>query len=546
MDDQELLQMMVAEPWDTYRCAGWKGRLDLLRHTISVYIAYADRTYEDLCFVLDGHTELRYMVNKAAAVSDDYTMRGFVRFVFALKEGETKMFTWVTAHGKREWILSRDSTVLYAEIPEFREGFFIRYGTFRDECFAACEKAYGWGYKSDIQRIEVPERDLESLTWLEPEDEFELVRYLDDGRSFETTDTDRLLRFVDEHRAQEEILENPDPDRVQRFNDLYQAIKHYAAEQKPMRRARKVFPMIGKSFSWMKDNWEECDFRYNVSMDPNDWQDAVYRRYGDLPDGRHFGVYIWPKSEAWPQESAMMIVGKDRKMLVTFGIDNRDVPKRELWPQAAASSPSGNSIVWLKDGEIWAWQKDVKEKRFLSDGGDRLTSRLENVLVRDAIMRTDGILLMFLEDGRTMGYLCDADMVLFRWDDGWLPKTEEHRNLSWAIKQGMLDACPEELFVMVHESDSWGEYDGCGVKRVFFHPGVERIEGEILADNPGLEKIVIPAYVEYVEWGAFYNCVNLRELVINGDPARVANWDPEAFKGCPCEEEYLRLRSGGR
>ena len=240
MNDQELLQTIVAEPWDAYRRADWRGKLGLLRHNFSMHIAHADKTYEDLHVVLDGHAELKYSVNKAAAVSDDNIVRGFVRFVFALGEGETKLFTWVTAHGNKEWILSRDSAVLYVDVPEFGEGFFIRYGVFRDECFAAYEKVYAWGYMSDIQRIEVPERDLESLTWLEPEEEFELVRYLDDGRSFETTDTDRLLRFVDEHRAQEETLEDPDPDRIQRFNDLYQSIKYYIAEQKPMRRARKV------------------------------------------------------------------------------------------------------------------------------------------------------------------------------------------------------------------------------------------------------------------------------------------------------------------
>ena len=547
MDDQELLQSMVSEEWDIYRRADWKGRLDLLRHTISVYIAYADRTYEDLCFVLDGRSELRYMVNKAAAVSDDYTMRGFVRFVFGLKEGETKMFTWVTSHGNKEWILSRDKVALYVNAPEFKEDFFIRYGTFRDECFAAYEKVYGWGYKADIQRIEVPERDLESLTWLEPEEEFELVRYLDDGRSFETTDTDRLLRFVDEHRAQEKALEDPDPDRIQRFDDLYQAIKYYIAEQKPIRRAREVYPIIGKSFSWMEDNWEECDFQYNFTMDPDDLRDGVYRRYGDLPGGRHFGVSIWPKSDVFPPCSAMMIVNKKGRMQVNTEIDGRwdVVPQRDLWPQAAAASPSGKSIVWLKDGKIGAWQEDRKEKRFLQDDGHELTDRLDNVLVQDAVMRTDGILVMFMKDGRTMGYLCDADMILFRWDDGWLPKTDEHWKLSEAIKEGVLDTCPEDIFVMVHESDSWGEYDGCGVKRVFFNPGVERIEFEILANNPDLEKIVIPSYVEYVEWAAFQNCVNLRELVVNGDPARVAKWDAEAFKGCPCEEEYLRMRSGG-
>ena len=178
MDDQELLQMMVVEPWERYRRADRREKLALLRHSFSMYIPHADRGYEFLRIVLDDRAELEYSVNKAAAVSDDYTLRGFVRFVFALKEGETKLFTWVTAHGNKEWILSRDSAVLYVDVPEFGEGFFIRYGVFRDECFAAYEKVYAWGYQSDIQRIEVPERDLESLTWLEPEEEFELVRYL--------------------------------------------------------------------------------------------------------------------------------------------------------------------------------------------------------------------------------------------------------------------------------------------------------------------------------------------------------------------------------
>ncbi len=83
------------------------------------------------------------------------------------------------------------------------------------------------GYGAEIKRIEVSEKNLESLTWLEPEEEFELVRYLEYSRSFETTDAERLLRFVRERRAREEALEAPDQDRVQRFYSLYQAIKHY-------------------------------------------------------------------------------------------------------------------------------------------------------------------------------------------------------------------------------------------------------------------------------------------------------------------------------
>ncbi|MBO7702294.1 MAG: leucine-rich repeat protein, partial [Eggerthellaceae bacterium] len=483
----------------------------------------------------------------AAAVSDDNIVRGFVRFVFALGEGETKLFTWVTADGIKEWILSRDSAVLYVDVPEFKEGFFIRYGVFRDECLAAYENVYGWGYQSDIQRIEVHERNLESLTWLEPEEEFDLVRYLDDGRSFETTDADRLLRFVDEHRAQEEALEDPDPDRVQRFDELYQAIKYYIAEQKPMRREKKVYPLVGKSFSWMKDNWEECDFRYNVSMDPDDWHDAVYRRYGDLPDGRHFGVYIWPKSEAFPPESAMMIVSKTGEMQVNTLVEGRwDVLGADRWPLAAAASPSGKSIVWLKDREIWAWGEDKRDKRFHQDGGESLADRIEGLPVRDAIMRTDGILLMFLEDGRTMGYLCDEDIVLVRHEDEgcYIPASKAEspcRNAEYPDIT-RVDHWPDSFAVMIRKEDDDYDYYSCGVRRICFEPGLEVIKPGMLADNPDLESVTIPASVKEVQAWAFGCCTNLKNLVIEGDLSRMANWAQDAFDGCACEEKYLRLR----
>ena len=524
MDDQELLQMMVVEPWERYRRADRREKLALLRHSFSMYIPHADRGYEFLRIVLDDRAELEYSVNKAAAVSDDYTLRGFVRFVFALKEGETKLFTWVTAHGNKEWILSRDSAVLYVDVPEFGEGFFIRYGVFRDECFAAYEKVYAWGYKSDIQRIEVPERDLESLTWLEPEEEFELVRYLDDGRSFETTDTDRLLRFVDEHRAQEEALEDPDLDRVQRFNDLYQAIKYYIAEQKPLRRAKKVYPIIGKSFSWMKDNWEECDFRYNLSLKPDDWHNEVYRRYGDLP-----------------------IVDKSGEMRTNTVIkESWSTQDSVFWPMAAAASPSGKSIVWLKDGRIWIWSEDKREKRFLPDGGDDLTDRIEGIPVYDALMRDDGILVLF-QEGKVYAYLCDEDIVLVRnADEGcWIPASKAESPYRNEVFPSRVDYWPDEFAVMIRKEDDEYDYYSCGIRRVCFEPGLEVIKPGMLADNPDLESVTIPASVKEVQSWAFGCCTNLKNLVIEGDLSRVANWSRDAFEGCACEEKYLCLRSGG-
>ena len=562
MDDQELLQMMVSEPWERYRRADRREKLALLRHSFSVHIPHTDRGYELLHIDLDGHTELKYMVNKAAAVSDNYTVRGFVRFVFALGEGETKLFTWVTAHGNREWILSRDSAVLYVDVPEFGDGFFIRYGVFRDGCFAAYEKAYGWGYKSDIQRIEVPERDIESLTWLEPEKEFVLVRYLDDGRSFETTDTDRLLRFIDEHRAQEEASKDPDPVRVQRFNDLYQAIKYYVLEQKPLRRAKKVYPVIGKNFSWMKDNWEECDFRYNVSMDPDDWHDAVYRRYGDLPDGSHFGVYIWPKSEAFSPASTMIIVDKSGKMRTNTVIkESWSTQDSVFWPLAAAATPSGKSIVWLKDGRIWVWREDKQNKRFLPDAGEELTDRIEGIPVYDALMRDDGILVLF-QAGKVYAYLCDEDIVLVkyvdcripadtaeavRFEQCWIPanKAESpYRNDSFP-DINRVDYWPDSFAVMIRSEDDEYDYYSCGMRRVCFEPGLEVIKPGMLADNPDLESVTIPASVKEVQTWAFGCCTNLKNLVIEGDLSRVANWARDAFEGCACEEKYLCLRSGG-
>ena len=546
MDDQELLQRMVAEPWQQYRRAGWREKLDLLRHSFSMYIPHADKTCEDLHIVLDGHTKLNYMVNKAAAVSDDHTVRGFIRFVFALKEGETKLFTWVTAHGNKEWILSRDSAVLYVDIPDFGEGFFIRYGVFRDECFAAYEKVYAWGYQTDVQRIEVPERDLESLTWLEPEEEFELVRYLDDGRSFETTDTDRLLRFVDEHRVQEEASEDPDPDRVQRFNDLYQSIKYYVLEQKPLRRAKKVSPVIGKSFSWMEDNWEECDFRYNVSTDPDDWHDAVYRRYGDLPDGRHFGVYIWPKSGAFSPASVMMIVDKSGEMRTNTVIkESWNTRASEFWPMAAAATPSGKSIVWLKDGRIWVWREDRRDKRFLPDDGEELTDRIEGIPVYDALMRDDGILVLF-QEGKGYAYLCDEDIVLVRHEDCWIPASKAESPCRNEGFPSRVDDWPDEFAVMIRKEDDEGDYYSCGIRRVCFEPGLEIIKPEILADNPDLESVTIPASVKEVRTWAFGCCANLKNLVIEGDLSRVADWAPDAFEGCACEKQYLRLRNADR
>ena len=194
--EQTALQQMAAAQWDVYRHSDRRGKLALLRHRFSMYIAHADSAYEILHITLDD-TELKYAVNQAAVIGDSHSIKEFARFLFTIKEGETKTFAWLTSHGKRNWILSRDEAALYVGIPEIREGFFIRYWQFRDACFAAYETCYGWGYQAEIRRIEVPAADYEFLHTLDVQDEFELVRFLDDGQSFETTDAERLLSFIE-------------------------------------------------------------------------------------------------------------------------------------------------------------------------------------------------------------------------------------------------------------------------------------------------------------------------------------------------------------
>ena len=84
--------------------------------------------------------------------------------------------------------------------------------------------------------IEVPATDLDFLKSLDVQDEFELVRFLDDGQSFETTDAERLLRYIDEQRMKEKASEEPDEERIRSFRNLYTAVRYYVTEQYRLRR----------------------------------------------------------------------------------------------------------------------------------------------------------------------------------------------------------------------------------------------------------------------------------------------------------------------
>ncbi len=294
---------------------------------------------------------------------------------------------------------------------------------------------------------------------------------------------------------------------------------------------------IGVWFSELKDNWEECGFFRRSWF----WRKkGRYRRFGDLPDGRHFGAGHVPASGGpWAREMAILTAGETGELQLAAPIGENN------WPTAVVSSPSGRSIVWLtEDKRLGAWHQ--KAEGSVSRGGSSLNERLDGLDVLDARMHSDGILELRLEGGIRRGYLCDADVVLEPWIDRWAPKPEECGRLSHALKEGSPDPVPGSLIVMIRKEDGRGEYAGCGVKQVEFEHGLERIEDEILADEPDLKSVVIPASVRHVGRHAFYNCTSLTNLMIEGDLSRVADWDEDAFEGCPCEGCYMLHRQGGR
>ena len=164
---------------------------------------------------------------------------------------------------------------------------------------------------------------------------------------------------------------------------------------------------------------------------------------------------------------------------------------------------------------------------------DRLGGREIEKTERSA----DGILKLHCRSGETLGYFHDGDILLCPWGDGWTPLKEEAQRIK--AYRGDL---PDSVTVIIRREDEVFDYYGCGIARVSFEPGLRRIKEGMLGENPRLEAVVIPAFVEKVEAAAFENCITLRDLTIEGDPGRVADWAENAFMGSPCEEEYRSLR----
>ena len=157
---------------------------------------------------------------------------------------------------------------------------------------------------------------------------------------------------------------------------------------------------------------------------------------------------------------------------------------------------------------------------------------------------TTGILVLF-QEGKRYAYFCDEDIVLVRHEDCWIPasKAESPYRNDLYPDMNRVDYWPDSFAVMIRREDDEYDYYSCGIRRVCFEPGLEVIKPGMLAGNEELESVTIPASVKEVRTWAFGACRNLKNLEIEGDLSRVANWAKDAFEGCACEEKYLRLRN---
>lgn len=225
MMNQELLEM-VSRKWEQYNSADFRERLALLRHEFEMHIDDVGVGWEYVHITLDHETSKSYRISY---IGPD--VRQFVSMVFSLGLNETAQFTWCNEPGEYTWLLSRQDPALYVEAPGIEEGFFIRYNAFRDALLSGYEEKYGWGYNREIRRIAIPSSLYEFMESIDFWDEFDLVRFLEDGHSFDTTDPDQLLRVI-ESKITDEGMENGKlNERGEALQSLYESIKTNAAVQ---------------------------------------------------------------------------------------------------------------------------------------------------------------------------------------------------------------------------------------------------------------------------------------------------------------------------
>ena len=302
---------------------------------------------------------------------------------------------------------------------------------------------------------------------------------------------------------------------------------------------------VGARFSELVDNREPSRYtpREYVS-----WHD--FECYGHLPDGSYFGVgKLRDVDECWYDD--FFLVDADGRALAYAYEDFRSVGM----PEAAVASPSGKSIVWLVDGQLWTWLHNPRRGGFASFEGHQVHIP-DGATVADARMNADGVVDVWCANGSRYEYACDADALLAPGEWGPLLCTYP-RSLDWYAFESRrscdayLKACVEALpsiaglLVCAYAEPFASTEFPDGFREVRFESECDCVESYMLAGTK-LERVVLHAGVREVGQHAFAWNRGLCELVIEGDASRIASWAADAFEDCPCEEEYLELRRKAR
>ena len=299
---------------------------------------------------------------------------------------------------------------------------------------------------------------------------------------------------------------------------------------------------IGARFSELTDNHEPSKY-----SPPSYTAWHPLERYGFLPDGSYFGIgKVRSIAEYW--EDDIILVGPDGFILeCCINIDGGAIGRDFPMPSAIVASPSGKSIVWLAEGQLWVWRQDPWEGRFSSFCVHRVLIP-DSVMVEDARMNGNGILDVWCADGRHYDYASDADALLAPGKWGPLLCLYEfpfdHRFKWNAYVKDCVEAVPDIAGLLVCDNSDCLHHHELpdGIREIRFASDCGHIGEWPSFFAPNLERVVLSGGVEEVGEGAFAFCRKLSELVVEGDVSRLAGWDAEAFMGCPCEKMYQEMR----
>lgn len=217
---------------------------------------------------------------------------------------------------------------------------------------------------------------------------------------------------------------------------------------------------------------------------------------------------------------------------------------------AIAVSRTCNRILWQVENEMWVW-----EAPFIEDGHTTerrlLASVPEELSLPDSVSDGDG--RVRIPAGGGLRFDTDRSLYAARIDgkeycaypDMIMPVTEMDDVCVLAFPY---DAGKVDLFVpeWVRTLEKWPdrmEDDAVSIDAgtLLLPDGLETIGEASLCRFRGIDRLVIPASVTRV---SKTYAGDVKELEIKGDPARVLNWDEDAFRGCGCEQEYRKMREG--